>query len=111
MIHLSSSLITNLFLYFILGPENWHKNFPVAAGEHQSPINIDTYSVIYDPALGDIDFLGYGSSETQFKFLLKNTGYNVKVCVLLSDLFTIKLDNCFLLDVAIMYHIVVHGLR
>ena len=77
----------------MLGPENWHKNFPVAAGEHQSPINIDTYSVIYDPALGDIDFLGYGSSETHFKFILKNTGYSVKVCVHLSDLFTIEIPG------------------
>eukprot|EP00794_Sanderia_malayensis_P003141 gene3141-3609_t len=27
------------------GPENWHKNFPVAASEYQSPINIDTYEI------------------------------------------------------------------
>ena len=61
------------------GPENWHKNFPVAAGENQSPINIDTHDVLYDPYLGDINFYGYHANETFLSYRLRNTGFAVKV--------------------------------
>jgi len=62
-----------------LGPENWHKNFPVAAGENQSPINIDTHDVLYDPYLGDINFYGYHSNDEFLNYRLRNTGFAVKV--------------------------------
>lgn len=34
-----------------LGPENWHKDFPIAKGERQSPIDIDSKAANYDPSL------------------------------------------------------------
>ncbi|KAI5255476.1 Carbonic Anhydrase 2 [Manis pentadactyla] len=33
------------------GPENWHKDFPIAKGERQSPIDIDNKAANYDPSL------------------------------------------------------------
>ncbi|KAM9198367.1 carbonic anhydrase 2 isoform 1-T1 [Dugong dugon] len=33
------------------GPEFWHESFPIAKGERQSPIDIDTKAAKYDPAL------------------------------------------------------------
>ncbi|XP_008835148.1 carbonic anhydrase 2 [Nannospalax galili] len=33
------------------GPEHWHKSFPVANGERQSPVDIDTRTAIHDPSL------------------------------------------------------------
>jgi hypothetical protein len=33
------------------GPEHWHKDFPIANGERQSPIDIDTKTAKHDPAL------------------------------------------------------------
>ncbi|KAF5926365.1 carbonic anhydrase 2 isoform X1 [Diceros bicornis minor] len=33
------------------GPAHWHKDFPVANGERQSPIDIDTKAAVYDAAL------------------------------------------------------------
>ncbi|KAF3822589.1 hypothetical protein GH733_007963, partial [Mirounga leonina] len=32
-------------------PENWHKDFPIAKGERQSPVDIDTKAALHDPAL------------------------------------------------------------
>lgn len=34
-----------------LGPENWHKDFPIANGDRQSPVDIDTATAHHDPAL------------------------------------------------------------
>lgn len=33
------------------GPENWHKDFPIANGDRQSPVDIDTATAQHDPAL------------------------------------------------------------
>uniref|UniRef100_A0A8I3P092 Carbonic anhydrase n=1 Tax=Canis lupus familiaris TaxID=9615 RepID=A0A8I3P092_CANLF len=33
------------------GPEHWHKDFPIAKGERQSPVDIDTKAAVHDPAL------------------------------------------------------------
>ncbi|KAM5137587.1 carbonic anhydrase 2 [Callospermophilus lateralis] len=33
------------------GPEHWHKDFPIAKGERQSPVNIDTKTAKHDPSL------------------------------------------------------------
>lgn len=34
-----------------LGPEHWHKNFPIAKGKRQSPVEIDTKAAVHDPSL------------------------------------------------------------
>ncbi|KAJ1192852.1 hypothetical protein NDU88_002158 [Pleurodeles waltl] len=36
------------------GPEHWHELFPLAYGERQSPIDIQTKNVKYDPDLGPL---------------------------------------------------------
>ncbi|XP_065053219.1 carbonic anhydrase 2-like [Rhopilema esculentum] len=77
-----------------LGPENWHKNFPVAAGENQSPINIDTHDVIYDPSLEDLKFSGYHCNGKTVNFRLRNTGYTLKVD-LHGDMHMIEDGNCY----------------
>lgn len=33
------------------GPEHWHKDFPIAKGNRQSPVDIDTKAATHDPAL------------------------------------------------------------
>ncbi|XP_062935615.1 carbonic anhydrase 2 [Cynocephalus volans] len=33
------------------GPEHWHQDFPIAKGERQSPVDIDTKAVKHDPSL------------------------------------------------------------
>lgn len=33
------------------GPENWHKEFPIANGDRQSPVDIDTGTAQHDPSL------------------------------------------------------------
>nr|XP_021522677.1 carbonic anhydrase 2 [Aotus nancymaae] len=38
-------------VFFSPGPEHWHKDFPVAKGERQSPVDIDTHTAKYDPSL------------------------------------------------------------
>ncbi|KAH1177346.1 hypothetical protein KIL84_011048 [Mauremys mutica] len=38
------------------GPAHWHENFPIANGEHQSPIDINTESAQYDFSLKPLHF-------------------------------------------------------
>ncbi|XP_057387632.1 carbonic anhydrase 2 [Balaenoptera acutorostrata] len=33
------------------GPEQWHKDFPIAKGERQSPVDIHTQAAVHDPTL------------------------------------------------------------
>lgn len=33
------------------GPEHWHKDFPIAKGNRQSPVDIDTKAAAHDPKL------------------------------------------------------------
>ncbi|NXP24675.1 CAH3 anhydrase, partial [Scytalopus superciliaris] len=33
------------------GPDQWHKNYPTAKGQHQSPIEINNKDVHYDSSL------------------------------------------------------------
>ncbi|KAK7499195.1 hypothetical protein BaRGS_00009455 [Batillaria attramentaria] len=41
------------------GPDNWPARYPNCAGRRQSPINIQTHSVGYDPSLTDFRLTGY----------------------------------------------------
>uniref|UniRef100_A0A8C8RLS4 Carbonic anhydrase n=1 Tax=Pelusios castaneus TaxID=367368 RepID=A0A8C8RLS4_9SAUR len=38
-------------LNFFLGPDHWHKLYPIAKGKNQSPIEINSKDVHYDPSL------------------------------------------------------------
>lgn len=33
------------------GPDHWHKDFPIAKGERQSPVDINTKTAVHDPSL------------------------------------------------------------
>lgn len=52
-------------LHFFLGPEHWHKYYPIAKGDHQSPIEINSKEVQHDPSLPPW-FVGYdpGAAKT-----------------------------------------------
>lgn len=51
IIHTCLEKIFMILLYFFLGPEEWHKNYPFAKGRHQSPIEINNTEVHYDSSL------------------------------------------------------------
>ncbi|KAK2497389.1 LOW QUALITY PROTEIN: hypothetical protein MC885_016481 [Smutsia gigantea] len=57
------------------GPENWHKDFPIAKGECQSPIDIDTKAANYDPALKPL----YISYEQAASRRIVNNGHSFNV--------------------------------
>lgn len=62
-------------LLFFIGPEHWHKSYPLAKGNNQSPVAILTKDVFKDPVLLPW-FTGYdpGASKT-----ITNTGKTCRV--------------------------------
>ncbi|KAL5010521.1 hypothetical protein ScPMuIL_012826 [Solemya velum] len=63
-----------------LGSHFWYKYYPACAGSHQSPIDIPSSHVEYDPKLKPIHFNGYHSpAGTHME--LKNDGHAVVVDV------------------------------
>ncbi len=38
----------------IKGPSKWHRNYPIAKGKRQSPIDIVPHEALHDPSLGPI---------------------------------------------------------
>ncbi|KAJ8247309.1 hypothetical protein GJAV_G00244820 [Gymnothorax javanicus] len=57
------------------GPSEWHKDFPVAKGNRQSPIDIVPSEAIYDPTLGPIALSYNQCSSVSFC----NNGHSVVV--------------------------------
>uniref|UniRef100_A0A3Q1MM44 Carbonic anhydrase n=1 Tax=Bos taurus TaxID=9913 RepID=A0A3Q1MM44_BOVIN len=57
------------------GPEHWHKDFPIANGERQSPVDIDTKAVVQDPALKPLALV-YGEATSQ---RMVNNGHSFNV--------------------------------
>jgi carbonic anhydrase len=41
------------------GPDVWAREYPGCSGSQQSPINIITDNVVFDPSLNPINFLNY----------------------------------------------------
>ncbi|XP_063309590.1 carbonic anhydrase 9 [Pelobates fuscus] len=56
--------------------EEWKVNFPHCGGSEQSPINIDTGSVVFDPNLKPIRLSGYNVTSAA-SLRLKNNGHTV----------------------------------
>jgi len=73
------------------GPDNWHRCYPVAASDYQSPINIEHRSLVYDAKLKDIIFKGYNESNPEQKLKLRNDGFAVKLR--LEDELTLHIEN------------------
>uniref|UniRef100_A0A8B9I1D5 Carbonic anhydrase IV c n=1 Tax=Astyanax mexicanus TaxID=7994 RepID=A0A8B9I1D5_ASTMX len=62
-----------LYYYgFISGPRQWVSDFPACGGQRQSPINIITRKVQYDPSLTPIMFEGY---TEVMNITVTNVGY------------------------------------
>lgn len=59
----------------MLGPEHWHKDFPIAKGERQSPIDIDTKAAIHDPGLKSL----FPSYEQAVSRRIINNGHSFNV--------------------------------
>ncbi|ELR49900.1 Carbonic anhydrase 2, partial [Bos mutus] len=59
----------------IPGPEHWHKDFPIANGERQSPVDIDTKAVVQDPALKPLALV-YGEATSR---RMVNNGHSFNV--------------------------------
>uniref|UniRef100_A0ABI7XZ38 Carbonic anhydrase n=1 Tax=Felis catus TaxID=9685 RepID=A0ABI7XZ38_FELCA len=57
------------------GPEHWHKDFPIANGERQSPIDIDTKAAIHDPGLKSL----FPSYEQAVSRRIINNGHSFNV--------------------------------
>ncbi|KAM6215776.1 carbonic anhydrase 2 [Rhynchocyon petersi] len=58
------------------GPKFWHEHFPVAKGERQSPVDIDTKAAKYDPALKPLS-ISY-EKATSRKILNNGHSFNVE---------------------------------
>ncbi|XP_038644735.1 carbonic anhydrase 14-like, partial [Scyliorhinus canicula] len=56
------------------GPENWGKDYPHCGGGAQSPIDIDTAVVNFDPSLPALQLSGYRIPDRP-SFTLSNNGH------------------------------------
>ncbi|NXS18955.1 CAH7 anhydrase, partial [Mystacornis crossleyi] len=57
------------------GPSEWHKAYPIAQGNRQSPIDIVSARAVYDPSLKPLDI----SYESCTSLSISNTGHSVMV--------------------------------
>ncbi|OBS59096.1 hypothetical protein A6R68_09779 [Neotoma lepida] len=57
-------------------PEHWHKDFPIANGDRQSPVDIDTKTAQHDPALQPLSVCY--DQATSKKILNNGHSFNVE---------------------------------
>lgn len=62
-----------------IGPYSWKDNYESCGGQRQSPINVDTASVLYDPALTRLRLEGYDEVPTGVTFETINNGHSATV--------------------------------
>ncbi|ESO96281.1 hypothetical protein LOTGIDRAFT_66515, partial [Lottia gigantea] len=60
------------------GPDSWPQQYEHCGGMQQSPINIDTKSVSYDPDMGAFDFSQFDVSSNSHVFNITNNGHSGK---------------------------------
>uniref|UniRef100_A0A8D0WSZ6 Carbonic anhydrase 2 n=1 Tax=Sus scrofa TaxID=9823 RepID=A0A8D0WSZ6_PIG len=60
---------------FLDRPEHWHKDFPIAKGDRQSPVDINTSTAVHDPALKPLS-LCYEQATSQ---RIVNNGHSFNV--------------------------------
>ena len=61
-------------LMHVLGPSNWHRNYPTCAGGSQSPVNIDRSKVAFSGSLTTFDIPGYETIPRGAHWQLHNNG-------------------------------------
>ncbi|XP_045417805.1 carbonic anhydrase 2 isoform X2 [Lemur catta] len=59
-----------------LRPEHWHKDFPIAKGERQSPVDINTGAAKHDPSLKPLSV--YYEQATSRRILNNGHSFNVE---------------------------------
>ncbi|XP_045845401.1 carbonic anhydrase 7 isoform X2 [Meles meles] len=57
------------------GPSQWHKLYPIAQGDRQSPINIVSSQAVYSPSLKPLEL----SYEACISLSISNNGHSVQV--------------------------------
>ncbi|CAK7317808.1 Carbonic anhydrase 7 [Vulpes lagopus] len=57
------------------GPSQWHKLYPIAQGDRQSPINIVSSQAVYSPSLKPLEL----SYEACISLSITNNGHSVQV--------------------------------
>ena len=62
---------------FISGPQTWVKDYPVAEGQSQSPVNIETTHAMYDPGLTSNLLTTKYDLERELELI--NTGHSISV--------------------------------
>ncbi|XP_076452279.1 carbonic anhydrase 2-like [Babylonia areolata] len=62
-----------------LGPDKWHTQFPECGGRMQSPINIDTTDILYDPQLHSFDLRKYDACTSCSMVLENVNGHTAEV--------------------------------
>uniref|UniRef100_A0A8B9HZ58 Carbonic anhydrase IV c n=1 Tax=Astyanax mexicanus TaxID=7994 RepID=A0A8B9HZ58_ASTMX len=72
------------------GPRQWVSDFPACGGQRQSPINIITRKVQYDPSLTPIMFEGY---TEVMNITVTNVGYTISI----SNILYLKHSSLFVL--------------
>lgn len=63
--------------FFKLDQAHWKKEFPTCAGEQQSPIDIKTDNVKFDPRLRKFNFTDL-KSHRDVKVIIQNNGHTGK---------------------------------
>lgn len=61
--------------YLPIGPSNWHKLYPIAQGDRQSPINIISSQAVYSPSLQPLELF----YEACMSLSITNNGHSVQV--------------------------------
>uniref|UniRef100_A0A673V6M5 Carbonic anhydrase n=2 Tax=Feliformia TaxID=379583 RepID=A0A673V6M5_SURSU len=59
----------------LAGPSQWHKLYPIAQGDRQSPINIVSSQAVYSPSLKPLEL----SYEACISLSIANNGHSVQV--------------------------------
>jgi carbonic anhydrase len=76
---LSDSILqhTNHWDYQRKGPDTWHYTFDACEGKAQSPIDIRTSHVKYDPHLNPLSLNGYTSNISSYVWNFTHNGHNI----------------------------------
>lgn len=61
------------------GPEHWSADYPFCGANHQSPIDINPDTAVYNSNLSEFSFHGYDTVFSASEFDIQNNGHTVQV--------------------------------